>query len=130
MLWFHWGHETFRPGQEDAIQAIVDSRDVLAILPTGGGKSVVYQVSARLLGGVTLVVTPLVALMRDQVSALNSIGISATAIHGSLSAAEIDQRYNAVESGRHSLLYVSPERLRTRMFKSRAARFNISLHGH
>ncbi len=127
LLWFHWGYESFRPGQEEAISAVLSSRDVLAVLPTGGGKSVTYQIPAMLMGGVTLVVTPLVALMRDQVSVLKSRGINATALNSSLSNYELDQRYNDVEHGRYPLLFVSPERLHTRVFKARAHRLNISV---
>ncbi len=127
LLWFHWGHSAFRPGQSEAIEAALAHRDVLAVLPTGAGKSVCYQVPALLLGGTTLVISPLVALMQDQVDALRSRGISAACITAGLSSREVDQRWTDVEFGRYSLVYVSPERLGSEMFLARAARFRIAL---
>ena len=127
VLWFHWGHGAFRPGQSEAIEAALARRDVLAVLPTGAGKSVCYQVPAVLLEGTTLVVSPLVALMQDQVEGLRSRGITATSITAGLSAREVDQRWTDVEFGRYSLVYISPERLASEVFTARAARFAISL---
>ncbi len=88
-----WGHPGFRPGQREAIEAVLAGRDVLAILPTGGGKSVCYQVPALLGDGLTLVVSPLIALMHDQVSQLYARGVNAAFIIITLGAREIDQRW-------------------------------------
>ena len=123
----HWGHDRFRAGQWDAIEAVLAEQDVLAILPTGGGKSVCYQVPALLREGLTLVVSPLIALMQDQVAGLKARGIQADFINSTLSAREIDQRWTDAEFGRYRLLYVAPERLQTDVFLARAGRLNIRL---
>ena len=123
----HWGHEQFREGQWEAIEAALDGQDVLAILPTGGGKSVCYQVPAVLKGGLTLVVSPLIALMQDQVAGLKARGVAAAFINSTLSAREIDQRWTDAEFGRYRLLYVAPERLQTDVFLARADRLDVRL---
>lgn len=123
----HWGHPDFRPGQWEIIDHILDDRDVLAILPTGGGKSVCYQVPSLLRDGLTLVISPLIALMQDQVTALRAHGIEAAFINSSLTRREIDQRWTDAEHGRYRLLYVAPERLNSELFLARAGRMNISL---
>ncbi len=107
----HWGFTSLRPLQEQAMSAVLDGRDSLVVLPTGGGKSLCYQAPAVLRGGVTVVVSPLIALMKDQVDGLRACGIAATQIDSSLSdserfAAEMDLR-----NGEIRLLFVSPERL-------------------
>ncbi|GHP14477.1 ATP-dependent DNA helicase RecQ [Lentilactobacillus fungorum] len=106
-----FGYDSFRPGQETVINDILAHRNVLTIMPTGGGKSLCYQIPALLLPGVTLVVSPLIALMKDQVDALNENGIAATFINSSLDYDEIDERFAKAASGEVKLLYVSPERL-------------------
>ena len=123
----HWGHAGFRPGQQEAVEAVLAGRDVLAILPTGGGKSVCYQVPALLREGLTLVVSPLIALMQDQVAGLNERGVPAAFINSTLPAREIDQRWTDAEFGRYRLLYVAPERLQSDVFLARAARLKVSL---
>ncbi|HUF08316.1 MAG TPA: DEAD/DEAH box helicase, partial [Rhodothermales bacterium] len=123
----HWGHDNFRPGQWEIISHVLDSMDVLAILPTGGGKSVCYQVPALLRGGLTLVVSPLIALMQDQVAALAARGISATFINSSLSVSDIDQRWTDAEHGKYKLVYIAPERLQSEVFLARADRLKVSL---
>ena len=123
----HWGHDRFRDGQWEAIEAVLDGDDVLAILPTGGGKSVCYQVPAVLNEGLTLVVSPLIALMQDQVAGLKARGVAAAFINSTLSAREIDQRWTDAEFGRYRLLYVAPERLQTDVFLARAERLKVSL---
>ncbi len=123
----HWGYECFRAGQWEAIEGVLNKRDTLAVLPTGGGKSLLYQLPAMLMDGLTLVVSPLVALMEDQVQALEKRGIRAGSITSALSAREIDQCWTDAEFGKYRLLYVTPERLRTDLFLARAGRLPISL---
>lgn len=123
----HWGFSTFRPGQESAVAGVLERRNVLAILPTGGGKSVCYQVPALLGQGLTIVVSPLIALMQDQVQQLDRRGISASYINSTLGAREIDQRWTDAEFGKYKLLYVAPERLQSEMFIARAHRLNVNL---
>jgi ATP-dependent DNA helicase RecQ len=112
----HFGHEAFRPGQEDLVRAVLDGHDVLAVMPTGSGKSLGFQLPALLLRGTTLVVSPLIALMKDQVDELNRRGVPAAALHSLLSA---DARRDAVRlarSGGLRLLYVAPERFASEYF--------------
>ncbi len=123
----YWGYDEFRPGQWDIIQQVVSGRDVLAILPTGGGKSICYQVPALMRDGVTLVISPLIALMQDQVQRLDKLGIKATFINSTLRSSEIDQRWTDIEYGRYKLVYIAPERLESEMFRMRAERLKISL---
>lgn len=117
----------FRSGQEAVIDALLAGRSALAIFPTGGGKSLCYQLPALLLEGLTLVVSPLIALMKDQVDALARLGIAAARLDSSLSAEAVKDIYRAVESGAVKLLYVSPERLKNERFVQRLARIRISL---
>ncbi len=123
----HWGHPDFRAGQWEVIEHVLDGRDVLAILPTGGGKSVCYQVPSVLHEGLTLVVSPLIALMQDQVASLRAHGIEAACINSSLSRREIDRRWTDAEHGRYRLLYVAPERLGSELFLARAERMDVRL---
>src|SRR5690348_16815676 len=111
-----FGHDAFRPGQEDVALAVLRGEDVVAVMPTGGGKSLCYQLPALLLDGVTLVVSPLIALMKDQVDALTDLGHEATFINSSLDQTEQRERMRGVESGRYKLLYVAPERLGSARF--------------
>ena len=114
----YWGYDSFRPMQEKVISATLEGRDVLAILPTGGGKSICFQVPAMMTDGLTLVVTPLVALMKDQVQNLSDRGIRALAIHAGMTRREVDLALNNAAYGDCKLLYVSPERLGTQLFRS------------
>lgn len=114
----YWGYDSFRPMQEDIINAAVDGRDVLAIMPTGGGKSVCFQVPALMKPGIALVVTPLIALMKDQVRNLEDRGIKALAIHTGMSRHDIRLTLNNAAYGDFKFLYVSPERLGTELFQS------------
>ncbi|MEM6645095.1 MAG: ATP-dependent DNA helicase RecQ [Bacteroidota bacterium] len=127
LLQQYWGYPAFRPGQREIVSQVVDGRDVLAILPTGGGKSITYQVPALLHDGVTLVISPLIALMQDQVLALRARNVPATFINSTLRSGEIDQRWTDAEFGRFKLIYLSPERLHTDMFAARAHRLNIKM---
>ncbi|MDE3244914.1 MAG: ATP-dependent DNA helicase RecQ [Acidobacteriota bacterium] len=106
-----FGFDQFRPGQEDIIRAVMSGRDVLAIMPTGAGKSLTFQLPARLLGGVTLVISPLIALMKDQVDAMTEAGLKATFLNSSLDAEERSRRIRAIRDGHIELLYAAPEGL-------------------
>lgn len=119
--------DAFRPGQEAVIDALLAGRSALAIFPTGGGKSLCYQLPALLLDGLTLVVSPLIALMKDQVDALTRLGIAAARLDSSLSADDAKRIYQSIESGAIKLLYVSPERLKNERFVQRLKRTRISL---
>ena len=112
----YWGYEGFRPSQEEIIRHALDGEDVLAILPTGGGKSICFQVPAMIKYGIALVVTPLIALMKDQVQNLKDRGIRAMAIHAGMSKREVDLALNNAAYGDYKFLYLSPERLRTSLF--------------
>jgi len=114
----YWGYEAFRPMQEEIISAAAEGRDVLAILPTGGGKSVCFQVPALMKDGLALVVTPLVALMKDQVQNLADRGIRALAVHAGMDRRQVDLALNNAAYGDFKFLYVSPERLGTALFRS------------
>ena len=122
-----WGYSSFRPGQRTIIEAVLEGRDVLGVLPTGGGKSLCYQVPALLGEGIVLVVSPLIALMHDQVKNLQDRGIEATYLNSTLTYRELEQRWMGVECGRYRLLYMAPERLTTDRFEARASRLNVSL---
>jgi ATP-dependent DNA helicase RecQ len=104
-----FGYSTFRAGQIEIIQAVMAGRDCLGVMPTGAGKSVTYQIPARLLGGVTLVVSPLISLMKDQVDAMGELGIRATFLNSSLDAAERSRRVAQLKAGEFELLYAAPE---------------------
>ena len=122
----YWGYGSFRPSQEDIINAALEGKDVLAIMPTGGGKSVCFQVPGIMAGGITLVVTPLVALMKDQVQNLTARGVRAIAIHAGMTRQEVDLALNNAAYGDYKFLYVSPERLGTSLFKSYLEVLDIS----
>ncbi len=106
-----FGFDEFRPGQEEIVRAVMAGRDVLAIMPTGAGKSLTFQLPARLLGGVTLVISPLIALMKDQVDAMQEAGLKATFLNSSLDAEERSKRIRAIREGHIELLYAAPEGL-------------------
>ena len=122
-----WGFDAFRPGQGEAIDEVLGGEDVLAVLPTGGGKSLLYQVPALARDGLTLVVSPLIALMDDQVAGLARRGVRAASAHGGLGARALDQLWTDAEYGKYRLLYVTPERLETRSFLDRVHRLPIRL---
>jgi ATP-dependent DNA helicase RecQ len=107
----HFGHTDFRPAQVPVVRSVLAGRDTLAVLPTGGGKSVCFQVPALVLGGLTVVVSPLIALMQDQVAAAVARGLEAAALHSGIGKSEREQIWNRLETGTLRLLYVSPERL-------------------
>lgn len=123
----YFGYDTFRPGQEELIDAILDGRDVLGIMPTGAGKSVCYQVPALLLPGITIVVSPLISLMKDQVRALNEAGIHAAYINSSLTEGQIEKAFALACRGQYKIIYVAPERLLTRLFQNFSRKTKISM---
>jgi len=123
----HYGYDSFRKGQDSVIESIMSGVDTFAVMPTGAGKSVCYQIPALLLPGVTLVISPLISLMKDQVDTLNSVGIAATYINSSLSIKEVNERIDKVALGEFKLLYVAPERLESEFFCSMLNRLTISL---
>lgn len=122
-----FGLSAFRPGQREVIEAVLADRDTLCIMPTGGGKSLCYQLPALAREGVTLVVSPLIALMKDQVDTLNQRGIAATFINSSLSPGEQMERMSRMTAGEFKLVYIAPERLRSAAFLRAVSRVNIKL---
>ena len=122
-----FGLERFRAGQREVIERVLGGRDVLCVMPTGGGKSLCYQLPALLLPGVTLVISPLIALMKDQVDALNQRGLRATLINSTLDPADQWARMQEIEAGRYRLVYVAPERFRSPRFLAIMARIKPSL---
>lgn len=122
----YWGYDSFRPKQEEIVRAALDGKDVLAILPTGGGKSVCFQVPAMMKEGIAIVVTPLIALMKDQVQNLNDRGIKALCVNAGMGRREVDLALNNAAYGDFKFLYVSPERLGTSLFRSYLQEMNVS----
>ena len=122
----YWGYDSFRPKQEDIVRAALDGKDVLAILPTGGGKSVCFQVPALMKEGIAIVVTPLIALMKDQVQNLNDRGIKALCVNAGMGRREVDLTLNNAAYGDFKFLYVSPERLGTPLFRNYLQEMNVS----
>jgi ATP-dependent DNA helicase RecQ len=123
----HFGHTAFRGGQEPIVRALLEGRSALAVFPTGGGKSLCYQLPALLLNGLTLVVSPLIALMRDQVDALTAKGISAVRLDSTLDAEQLREAYQQLDSGTVKLLYIAPERFANEAFHQRLKRLPIQL---
>ncbi|MDE5838327.1 MAG: RecQ family ATP-dependent DNA helicase [Paramuribaculum sp.] len=123
----YWGYDSFRPLQEDIINSVLSGHDTLALLPTGGGKSITFQVPALVLGGLTIVITPLISLMKDQVDNLRERSVTAVCIHSGLTRSEQTLVMDKCRLGKASLLYVSPEKLRSSTFIDRIRHFNVSL---
>lgn len=123
----YFGYDSFRPGQEEIVSALLAGRDALAIMPTGAGKSLCYQVPALLLPGLTLVISPLISLMQDQVKGLNAAGIHAAFINSSLTETQIARALDLAAEGSYKLVYVAPERLESPVFRSFAAGADISM---
>ena len=121
-----FGYTEFRPGQEGLIDAVLSGRDVFGIMPTGGGKSMCYQIPALLLSGITLVVSPLISLMRDQVLALKAAGVPAAYINSTLNAAQMRAVYRNMRAGQYKIIYVAPERLDYPGFGSLVENLHIS----
>lgn len=127
LLKLHYGFNSFRPGQEKAIDNILAGRSTVLVMPTGGGKSLCYQLPALVLDGVTVVISPLIALMKDQVDSLNKIGLPATFINSSLTSAETSQRLEAVKKNEYKLLYIAPERFYSEEFNQTIKEIKVSL---
>lgn len=123
----YFGYDSFRPGQEEIVSALLAGQDALAIMPTGAGKSLCYQVPALLLPGLTLVISPLISLMQDQVKGLNAAGIHAAFINSSLTETQIARALDLAAEGSYKLVYVAPERLESPVFRSFAAGADISM---
>lgn len=123
----YWGYASFKPLQEEIIISVAEGKDTLGLMPTGGGKSITFQVPALAHEGICLVVTPLIALMKDQVTRLNSLEIKSLAIHSGMSSEEIDNTLENAIYGDYKFLYVSPERIATRVFQCKVTRLNLSL---
>lgn len=123
----YWQHQSFRPQQEEIINSVLNNKDTIALLPTGGGKSVCYQVPAMMKDGLCLVISPLIALMKDQVGNLEKKNIPALLLHSELTFYEIKQSLQNARRGDYKFLYVSPERLQSHIFKEYLSTFNVNL---
>ena len=126
----HWGYSAFRPLQAEIISSILDGEDVLALLPTGAGKSLCFQLPALMQDGLCLVITPLISLMLNQVESLKSIGVNAVAIHSGMRKREIDIVLDNAIYGNTKFLYVSPERIFTEIFLRRLEKFKIFIYSY
>jgi ATP-dependent DNA helicase RecQ len=122
-----FGYPTFRKGQEKIITGILQGQDTIGIMPTGGGKSICYQIPALLLEGTTIVISPLISLMKDQVDTLRELGMPATFINSSINYTEAAKRFQETRQGKHKLLYIAPERLSAGQFSAQLATLPISL---
>ena len=122
-----FGYDSFRVGQKQVIDSILSGRDAFAVMPTGAGKSVCYQIPAMLLPGITLVISPLISLMQDQVKALNEAGVSAAFINSSLSESAFYETVRKARQGLYKIIYVAPERLGTEGFLELAREVKISM---
>ncbi|MBG0857938.1 MAG: ATP-dependent DNA helicase RecQ, partial [Bacteroidales bacterium] len=123
----YWGFTSFKPLQEEIIKSVAEGRDTLGLMPTGGGKSITFQVPAIAREGICLVITPLIALMKDQVNRLNMLEIRSQAIHSGMTAEEIDIALENCIYGDYKFLYISPERISTRIFQTRLQKMNLNL---
>lgn len=127
LLQEYYGYQDFRPGQKQIISSILDQSNTLGVMPTGGGKSICYQIPALLFEGLTIVISPLISLMKDQVDSLIDLGIKATYINSSLDGVEIRERMEKVEAGKVKLLYLAPERLESYDFKNVLSTIDVSM---
>lgn len=127
LLHIHFGYNSFRPGQEVAIDNILAAKNTVVVLPTGGGKSLIYQLPALIMDGITLVISPLIALMKDQVDSLEKVGIPATFINSSVSPDEVKERLNKATSGFYKLVYIAPERFYNQEFLKILKNIKVSL---
>ena len=123
----YFGYESFRPGQAGIVNALLNGRDVLGVMPTGAGKSICYQIPATILPGISLVVSPLISLMQDQVDALNDVGFPALFVNGMQTPDQQDFALSMAANGQAKLLYVAPERLETQRFQNFASHTPISM---
>ena len=122
----YWGYNCFRGVQEDIIKSILDGKDTLGLMPTGGGKSITFQVPAMMMQGTCIVITPLVALMKDQVINLKRRGIKAAAVHSGLNREEIITVLENAIFGAVKILYISPERLTSELFRKKLSHITVS----
>lgn len=127
LLLKYWGYSRFRPLQEEIIDSVYQGNDTLALMPTGGGKSITFQIPALAKEGICLVITPLIALMKDQVEGLNHRGIKAMAIYSGMKKREIDLALDNCIFGAYKFLYLSPERINTELFKARVTKMKVNL---
>lgn len=122
-----FGYSTFRTGQQAIIEGMLGGEDTMAVMPTGGGKSLCYQIPALMLDGVTLVISPLISLMKDQVDTLSNMGVSSTFINSTLTYKQMDQRMAEMAAGRYHVVYIAPERLESDVFLERIQRVKLPL---
>lgn len=127
VLKHYFGYSSFREGQESLIDAVICGKDVLGIMPTGGGKSLCYQIPALMFRGITFVISPLISLMKDQVMALKSANVPAAYINSSLSYRQILKVYDNLAAGKYKIVYIAPERLEADGFREIAGRLDISM---
>ena len=123
----YWGYDAFRPLQQEIINSVLAGRDTLGLMPTGGGKSITFQVPTMAMDGMAIVVTPIISLMKDQVDRLRSLNIKATYLYAGLSRAEVNRTYDKCLYGNYKFLYVSPERLQSQSFLDRLRQMPVSL---
>lgn len=123
----YFGYDSFREGQEEVINQILSGRDVLAIMPTGAGKSLCYEIPALMFDGITIVISPLISLMQDQVTALKDFGINATYINSSLNDNEMKSRLDEVTNNKYKIVYVAPERLESQLFRVMISKIKVSM---
>ena len=123
----YFGYDSFRPGQDTLVEGILSGRDALGIMPTGAGKSLCYQIPALLMEGITLVISPLISLMKDQVTTLNQAGIHAAFLNSSLTPGQYRKALSLMVQGRYRIVYVAPERLLTESFLEAAGQVSISM---
>jgi ATP-dependent DNA helicase RecQ len=123
----YWNYDSFRKPQDDIINAVLDNKNVIALLPTGGGKSICFQVPAIILDGVCIVISPLIALMKDQVNTLNKRGIKATTIDSGLSQDDLITLFDTINFGNYKFLYISPERLQSKFIQEKIKQLQVSL---
>ena len=123
----YFGYDSFREGQEEVINEILKGRDVLAIMPTGAGKSLCYEIPALMMDGITIIISPLISLMQDQVTALKDLGITATYINSLLSDFEIGNVLNDIKNDKYKIVYVAPERLESQSFIDFMANIKIAM---
>ncbi|MCX6798035.1 MAG: DEAD/DEAH box helicase, partial [Candidatus Falkowbacteria bacterium] len=127
LLKIHFGYNSWRPGQAEAIDNILHGRNTIVVLPTGGGKSLIYQLPALVLEGVTIVISPLIALMKDQVDSLDKVGIPATFINSSLSLKESEERLGKIRKGLFKIIYIAPERFYNYDFVNELKKIKVAL---
>lgn len=123
----YWGYDSFRPLQEDIVRSVLDGHDTLGLMPTGGGKSITFQVPGLIMGGLTVVVTPLISLMKDQVDNLRRRGIKAVYFHSGMTAPEVRQAWERLVNAKSRFLYVAPERLRNERFVTELLHLDVRL---